>query len=89
MQDEDEQEDDGSPDNQFDMEDGQSEFQKIGKFFDAPTTGGSIRVKINRYIVAEDVVNYFITFYEMKTQYEWTFRTRYSEIRNMHEALKD
>lgn len=31
----------------------------------APTEGGNIRVKIDRYQVAEDVVNYFITFFDM------------------------
>lgn len=59
------------------------------KIFSAPNEGGDVyRVKIDRYSVSEDIVNYFITFYDMVQQEDWTFKTRYSEIRNLHEALK-
>lgn len=53
----------------------------------APDEGGKIRVKIERYSVSEDVVNYFVTFYDMVMRSSWTCKSRYSELKSLHDAL--
>ncbi|KRX08134.1 Phox homologous domain [Pseudocohnilembus persalinus] len=52
-----------------------------------PPQGGQIRAKIDRYSVSEDMVSYFITFYDVTQTKSWVFRSRYSELKSLHEAL--
>ena len=37
----------------------------------------------------EDVVIYYVRLRDLNSREEWTFKTRYSELRNVHEALVD
>lgn len=56
----------------------------------------NIQICIDRYIIAsfrytlvEDVVIYYVRLRDLNSHEEWTFKTRYSELRNVHEALED
>ena len=42
-----------------------------------------------RYTLVEDVVIYYVRLRDLNSREEWTFKTRYSELRNVHEALLD
>jgi hypothetical protein len=42
---------------------------------------------IDRYTLIEGVIVYYVRIKDLKTNEEWTFKTRYSELRNVHEAL--
>lgn len=44
--------------------------------FRAPPDGGNIRIRIDRYSVSEEVVNYFVTIFDMSLKKDWTFKSR-------------
>lgn len=37
----------------------------------------------------EDVVIYYVRLRDLNSHEEWTFKTRYSELRNVHDALEE
>jgi hypothetical protein len=41
------------------------------------------------YTLVEDVVIYYIRLRDLNSHEEWTFKTRYSELRNVHDALEE
>ena len=47
-----------------------------------------MQICIDRYTLVEDVVIYYVRLRDLNTHEEWTFKTRYSDLRNVHEALE-
>lgn len=41
------------------------------------------------YTLVEDVVIYYVRLRDLNSHEEWTFKTRYSELRNVHDALEE
>jgi hypothetical protein len=41
------------------------------------------------YTLVEDVVIYYVRLRDLNSHEEWTFKTRYSELRKVHEALEE
>ena len=39
--------------------------------------------------MVEDVVIYYVRLRDLNSHEEWTFKTRYSDLRNVHDALED
>lgn len=46
-----------------------------------------MQICIDRYTLIEDAVFYYVRLRDLNTHEEWTYRARYSELRNVHEAL--
>ena len=46
-----------------------------------------MQICIDRYTLVDDVVIYYVRMRDLNSHEEWTFKTRYSELRNVHEAL--
>ncbi len=54
----------------------------------APSTKEfNMQICIDRYTLVDDVVIYYVRMRDLNSHEEWTFKTRYSELRNVHDAL--
>ncbi|CAD8197372.1 unnamed protein product [Paramecium pentaurelia] len=49
----------------------------------------NISIKIENYVIYDDVVVYSLRFKNNLTNEEWLYKQRYSEIKNIHDALID
>ncbi len=49
----------------------------------------NMQICIDRYTLVDDVVIYYVRMRDLNSHEEWTFKTRYSELRNVHEALME
>jgi hypothetical protein len=47
----------------------------------------NMQICIDRYTLVDDVVIYYVRMRDLNSHEEWTFKTRYSELRNVHDAL--
>ncbi len=52
-----------------------------------PTREFNMQICIDRYTLVDDVVIYYVRMRDLNSHEEWTFKTRYSELRNVHDAL--
>lgn len=55
----------------------------------APTREFNMQICIDRYTLVDDVVIYYVRMRDLNSHEEWTFKTRYSELRNVHDALME
>lgn len=49
----------------------------------------SVLPSLPSYTLVEDVVIYYVRLRDLNSHEEWTFKTRYSELRNVHDALEE
>ncbi len=54
---------------------------------DKNTREFNMQICIDRYTLVDDVVIYYVRMRDLNSHEEWTFKTRYSELRNVHDAL--
>jgi hypothetical protein len=48
-----------------------------------------MQICIDRYTLVDDVVIYYVRIRDLNSHEEWTFKTRYSELKYVHEALQE
>lgn len=47
----------------------------------------NMQICIDRYTLVDDTVIYYVRLRDLNTHEEWTYKARYSELRNVHESL--
>lgn len=47
-----------------------------------------MQICIDRYTLVDDTVIYYVRLRDLNTHEEWTYKARYSELRNVHESLE-
>ncbi len=48
-----------------------------------------MQICIDRYTLVDDTVIYYVRLRDLNTHEEWTYKARYSELRNVHESLEE
>ena len=51
--------------------------------------GMNFQICIDRYTLIDDTVHYYVRLRDLNSHEEWTFKSRYSELRSLHEALTE
>lgn len=49
----------------------------------------NMQICIDRYTLVDDTVIYYVRLRDLNTHEEWTYKARYSELRNVHESLME
>lgn len=44
----------------------------------------NMQICIDRYTLVDDTVIYYVRLRDLNTHEEWTYKARYSELRNVH-----
>lgn len=47
----------------------------------------NMQICIDRYTLVDDTVIYYVRLRDLNSHEEWTYKARYSELRNVHESL--
>ena len=51
------------------------------------STDMNMQICIDRYTLVDDTVIYYVRLRDLNSHEEWTYKARYSELRNVHESL--